>query len=92
MVSIANLVDTTWLTKYTTPTESTYDQGSEFIGHDFIKSLIEEEYRITSKPSTSENRISNKTLERIHLVMGNIMRTYNIKDTYIEKYDPWSGI
>ena len=27
-ISIANLVDATWLTRYPRPTESTYDQGS----------------------------------------------------------------
>ena len=45
-ISIANLVETMWLTRYPIPMEITYDQGSEFIGHEFIKSLIETEYRI----------------------------------------------
>ena len=40
-ISIANLVGTTWLSRYPRPMEITYDQGSEFIGHEFIKSLIE---------------------------------------------------
>ena len=40
-VSIANLIETTWLTRYLTPTEITYDQGSENIGHEFRKPLIE---------------------------------------------------
>ena len=54
-IYIAKLVETTWLSRYPRPIESTYDQGSEFIGPEFIKSLIESEYRITSKPSTSGN-------------------------------------
>ena len=36
-----NLVETTWLIRYLRPMEITYDQGSEFIGNEFIKSLIE---------------------------------------------------
>ena len=40
-ISIANLVETTWLSRYPRPIEITYDQGSEFIVHEFIKSLIE---------------------------------------------------
>ena len=36
-----NLVGTTWLYRYPRPIEIMYDQGSEFIGHRFIKSLIE---------------------------------------------------
>ena len=26
------------------------------------------------------------------MVLGNLVRTYNIKDIYIDKYDPWSVI
>ena len=40
-MSISNLVETTWLSRYPGPTEITYDQGLESIGHEFIKSLIE---------------------------------------------------
>ena len=41
-ISIANLVKTTWLSRNPRPIEITYDQGSEFIGHEFRKYLIEE--------------------------------------------------
>ena len=58
-ISIANLVETKWLTRYHRPTEITYDQGSEFIGHEFRKSIIEEEYGIVAKTSTSGNPTSN---------------------------------
>ena len=34
-ITIANLVETTWLYRYPTPIEITYDQGKEFIGHKF---------------------------------------------------------
>ena len=39
--------------------EITYKQGSEFIGHDFKRILIETEYKITAKTSTLENPTSN---------------------------------
>ena len=39
--------------------EIMYDQGSEFISHEFRKSLVEMEYGIFAKPSTSGNPISN---------------------------------
>ena len=39
-ISIADLVKTTWLTGYPRPMEIMYDQGPEFIGHEFRKSLI----------------------------------------------------
>ena len=39
-ITMANLVETTWLSRYPIPTEITYDQGKNIIGHEFIKSLI----------------------------------------------------
>ena len=35
---------------------------------------------------------SKEILERIHSVFGNLLWAYNIKDTYVDKDDPWSGI
>ena len=69
MISIANLVETMWLSRYPRQTEISYYQGSEFIGHKFRKPLIEMEYGIAAKPSTSRNPISNSALERIHQVL-----------------------
>ena len=43
VISIANLFETTWLNRYPRSMEITYDQGSEFIGHEFRKYLIETE-------------------------------------------------
>ena len=91
-ISIANLVYTTWLTRYPRPMEIIYYQGSEFIGHDLIKYLIEEGYRITSKPSTSDNPTSNTILERIHQFLGNLVRIFKINETYAEKDDPYSVV
>ena len=52
LISIANLVETKWLTIYPRPMEITYDQGSEFIGNEFRKLLIEIWYGITGNPIT----------------------------------------
>ena len=40
-ISIVNLVETMWLSKYHRPMETTYDQVPEFIDSEFRKSLIE---------------------------------------------------
>ena len=50
------------------------------------------EYGITAKPSTLENPTSDVILERIHQVLGNLVRTCNIKETYAEENNSWSGI
>ena len=39
-ISIANLVETDWLTRYPQPTEITYEHVSEFIGDGFRASII----------------------------------------------------
>ena len=39
-ISIENLVETTWVSRYPRRIEITYDQGNVFIGHDIIKPLI----------------------------------------------------
>ena len=77
-ISIANLVETMWLSRYSIPTEITYDQGSEFIRNEFRKSLTEREYGITAKPITSRKPTSNTILEWIHQVMVNLVLTFNI--------------
>ena len=40
-ISVEKLVDTTWLDRYPRPMGIGYEQGLEFIGHEFKKSLIE---------------------------------------------------
>ena len=36
--------------------------------------------------------MSNAVLEWIHQVLGNLVRTYNITQTYVDENYPWSGI
>ena len=38
------------------------------------------------------NHTSNAILERINHVIGNLVRTLNIKEAYFDEDDPWSGI
>ena len=71
-ILITNLVETMWLSRYPRLMETTYDQGSEFIVHEFIKSLIEKGYGITDKPITSGNSTYNAILEWIRPVLGNL--------------------
>ena len=34
----------------------------------------------------------NTILERIHQVIENLVRSFNITQTYVDKEDPWLGI
>ena len=92
MTKIANLVETTWLTRYTWPTEITYNQGLERFGHKFINNLIEEEYGIKSKPDYSGKPQTKYIIERIHKVFCNLVHTYYIQETYIDDSNQWVGI
>ena len=31
-------------------------------------------------------------VERVHQVMGNMIRTYELEDNYLDENDPWGGI
>ena len=90
-ITIANLVEQTWLSRYPWPTEINYDQGTEFIGHHF-KTMVEEEYGIKARPITVRNPQANAVLERIHQVLGNIIRTFEMEDRTVDYRDPWTGI
>ena len=36
--------------------------------------------------------MSNAVLKQIHQVLGNLVQTFNISQTYIDKNDPWTVI
>ena len=44
------------------------------------------------KPSTSGNPNPNATLEKIDQVLVNLLWTFNITETYVDKDDAWAGI
>ena len=60
---VNHVVETTWLTRYSRPTEITYDQGSELIDYEFRKYLTEMENGIIANPITSGDPNSNSILE-----------------------------
>ena len=55
------------------------------LGHDFRQYLIEREYGISANPSTLINPTYNAVLKRIQQVLGNLVCTFNIKQTYVDK-------
>ena len=69
------------MSRYPRPIEITYDQGKEIIGHEFIKSLIEDKWGMTSKLITLRNPMSNAILERIYQVIGNLLWNFNVQQT-----------
>jgi len=90
-ITIANIVEMTWLSRYPWPTLITYDRGSEFIGHEF-RNMIKNDYGIKCKPITVRNPQANAIVERVHQVIGNMIRTFELENNYLDENDPWGGI
>ena len=91
-ITIANIVENTWLTRYPRPDLCTIDRGSEFIGHQFKNQLMKKEYGIKVKKATTANPQANSILERVHQVIGNMIRTFQLEENYLDEDDPWKGI
>ena len=90
-ISIANIAEQEWLCRYPWPTQVTFDRGSEFMGEDFRK-MLREEYGIKRKPITTRNPQANAIVERVHQVIGNMIRTFELEENYLDDDDPWKGI
>ena len=76
---IANVLETTWLSRYPWPTEMRMDKGNEFAGK--VSAALKEQCGIPRKVITTRNPQANSMVERIHQVIGNMMRTVG---TFVE--------
>ena len=90
-ITVANIIEQEWFSRYPWPTQVTYDRGSKFIGTDF-QTMIKQDYGIKRKPITVRNPQANAIVERVHQVIGNIIRTFELQENYLDKDDPWKGI
>ena len=90
-ITVANIAEQEWFSRYPWPTQVTFDRGSEFIGKDFQK-MIKQDYGVKAKPITVRNPQANAIVERVHQVIGNIIRTFELEENYLDEEDPWKGI
>ena len=90
-ITIANIAEQEWFSRYPWPTQVSFDRGKEFIGHDF-QDMLKNDYGITRKPITTRNPQANAIIERVHQVIGNIVRTFELQDNYLDEENPWKGI
>ena len=90
-INIVNIVEIAWLNRYPRPKIITFDGGNEFKA-DFNK-IVREEFNLETKPASVHNPQGNSVLERIHQVMGNMIKTFQIYNRDdMDVNDPWSGI
>ena len=90
-ITVANIVEQQWLTRYPRPDLITYDKGPEFMGVEF-RNMVEQEYSIKTKPITTRNPQANAIIERVHQVIGNMIRTMSVNKDYLDADDPWARI
>ena len=50
--------------------------------------MIKQECAIYTKPDSPGNTPANSTIETIHKVLGDIVRTYNLYDAYVDDAYP----
>ena len=78
--------DAYWLARYPRPMQVGYDNGGEF--KYLFKELIEN-YGLKGKPTTAYNPQGNSILERVHQVLGNAFRTFEMEKRELEGPNKW---
>src|SRR5687767_15886781 len=82
-ITVANIAEQEWFSRYPWPTQVTFDRGNEFIGSDFTKMLVND-YGIKRKPITVRSPQAYAIVERIHQVIANMIRTFKLESNYLD--------
>jgi hypothetical protein len=90
-ITVANILEQEWFSRYTWPTKVTFNRGSNFIGQDFQKT-IKEDYGAKAKPITVRKPQANAIVERVHQGIENITCTFELESNYLDDNDPWKEI
>ena len=83
---IANIVEQAWLTRYPWPTQIIMDRGTEFMAE--FSDMIQNEYGIKRKLISTQNPQANSVSERVHQVIGNMLRTFEVQKQELDQEDP----
>ena len=54
--------------------------------------ILENIFGITDKRTTLIISQDNYTIERVHRVLINVVRIFDVQDNYVGKDNPWKGI
>ena len=75
---IGDLFEREWLRRYPRPSRVIFDQGGEFDGEAFRAKLIR--WYVKPEPTTTKNPRANAIVERVHRVMGDMIRIQLTKE------------
>jgi hypothetical protein len=78
--------DSCWLARYPRPVEVGFDNGSEF---KWLFEALCTNMGITPKISTDYNPQSNAIIERVHQVLGNALRTFELENRELDEKEPF---
>jgi hypothetical protein len=79
--------DEVWVSRYPQPEIIGFDGGSEF------KQLFNEmrrNYGMKKRVTTAYNPQANGIIERVHLVLADALRTFELQERELNENDPWS--
>ena len=86
---ISRLFDQVWLSRYPRPEKVLYDNGSEFKKN--FQPLLKD-FAIKATCTSIKNPQSNAILERIHQVVGSMLKTKDLVNIEFDELDMWSPI
>ena len=81
--------DSYWLARYPRPMEVGVDNGSHLKRH--FMELIQN-YGLKKKTSTEYNLQSNGMIERVHQVLGNALRSFELEERKLDDTNPWDEL
>src|SRR5687768_16033783 len=87
LITVANIAEQKWFARYPWLTQVTFDRGSEFIGKDFQKMLVQG-YGIKRKQITVRNPQANAIVEKIYQVITNMVMTFSLEKNYLDEDNP----
>ena len=90
-MTVAAAFDDTWLSRYPRPQFIGMDGGSEN-KKEFRQTIINYGLGPGMKPTTSHNPQANAIMERIHQVLNNMIRTYELEETELDENNPFDEI
>jgi hypothetical protein len=80
--------DEVWLSRYPRPEIVGFNGGSEF------KNVFDEmrkNYGMKKRVTTAYNPQANGIIERVHLVLADALRTFELQEREMDENDPWSS-
>ena len=78
--------DSCWLARYPRPAECGFDNGKEF---KWLFAELCDNMGLKKKPTTDYNPQGNAIIERVHQVLGNSLRTFELEERELDAHNPF---